>query len=191
MCCRFYTGEESGKEIRELTGAFPQGYDGPVLIRPTDSAPVVLGTQNVMSPASLRWGFSVEGISRPVINARSETAADKPAFGDSLRRRRCIVPADSFFEYNSRKEAVEFFDPNGDVLFMAGIWQCSGAGSCFTVLTTGANESVRRQHDRMPLLLACRHAADWLFDAGAAVKLLREPMPALRYELPNEQLSLF
>jgi len=190
MCCRYYTGEDTERELATLTGTEPLQAEQ-TLIRPTDSSRLLVSEQKLFLPASMSWGFYAAYPGKPVINARSETAAVKPMFADSLRRRRCVIPVSSFFEYNNRKEAVEFFHPEGELLFLAGIWRREAKGNCFTVLTTEANESVSRYHDRMPLLLTRSHLGDWLMEEASVQSLLREHMPQLRCELPNEQLSLF
>ncbi|MBW2229840.1 MAG: SOS response-associated peptidase [Deltaproteobacteria bacterium] len=110
-----------------------------------------------------------------MINARAETAAVKPSFRDALRRRRCIVPADGFYEWQ-RPEAGSkaprvphyFRRRDGGLLAIAGLWEewtdkVSGeiVESC-TLLTTDANEVVARIHHRMPVLLDAADYAGWL-----------------------------
>jgi putative SOS response-associated peptidase YedK len=105
-----------------------------------------------------------------LINARAETVADKPSFRAALRRRRCIVPADGFYEWAGTGRARRphlFRRRGGAILAIAGLWE-SWLGpegdeieSC-TVITTEANATMRRFHHRMPVLLAARDYACWL-----------------------------
>src|SRR5262249_43961787 len=123
------------------------------------------------------------------INARSETVADKPPFRHALRKRRCLVPADGFYEWATvagRKQPFCFRPWDERPWAFAGLWELwDGPGgpveSC-AILTTGANDLVRPVHDRMPVILPERHWAAWLDTAlqGAA-----ELAPLLRPYSPD------
>jgi len=141
-----------------------------------------------------RWGLVPPWAPDPriggrLINARSETAAGRRAFAPALRARRCIVPADGFFEWGSRGgERVPFHvQVRGGALFgIAGLWEeWRGAGgevveSC-TLLTTGANERLRPLHDRMPAILDPGDYDRWLDPQErdpARVEILLRPFPS-------------
>lgn len=124
-----------------------------------------------------------------LINARSETVGEKPAFREAFKRRRCIIPADGFYEWQrsaGRKQPYYFSMPEGRPFRFAGLresWkghQGEVLESC-TILTTEANESVRVAHDRMPVIL---HASDydlWLDEDLRKVEDIKEllrPYPA-------------
>jgi putative SOS response-associated peptidase YedK len=125
------------------------------------------------------------------INARSETVADKPTFRHALRKRRCLIPADGFFEWlarDGRKQPYCFRPWDERPWAFAGLWErWEGEGgpveSC-AILTTAANELVRPVHDRMPVILPERHWAAWLNaglqDAGELVPLRPFPSDAMR-----------
>ena len=131
----------------------------------------------------MRWGlvpFWAKDISIGVkmINARCETVAEKPAFRTPFRRRRCLVPADGFYEWDRGTRQPYHFTVDGGALFaMAGIWDewTSPDGSplrSVAVLTTAANSLVGRIHDRMPVILDATMEARWLSeDAPDAVVL--------------------
>jgi len=119
------------------------------------------------------WSESPTGGQRP-INARSETAAEKPTFREAFRRRRCLIPADGFYEW--RREGKErepfYFTLRDEGLFaFAGLfehWQAvpgqsspDDVASC-TILTTEANGPLREFHDRMPVILEPQDYAAWL-----------------------------
>lgn len=122
----------------------------------------------VLAPA--RWGFptaSVEGQStRLLINARVETAARRPAFRDAYRQRRCLVPADGFYEWrrkDGRREPFWYHHADGSLLVMAGVFTSLEAPA-FTILTMPANDVVAPVHDRMPVVLSPAAARAWLDD---------------------------
>lgn len=123
----------------------------------------------------LRWGlvpfWAKEPFSGPpLINARSETAAKKPAFRSAYRYRRCLIPADGFYEWkraSGNKQPYFVSMADGMVLAFAGLWEHwenPGGGileSC-SILTTDANELVREIHDRMPAILDPQDYGVWL-----------------------------
>lgn len=141
----------------------------------------------------LRWGLvphwarEFDPVGRALINARSETAAEKPSFRDSFRFRRCLVVADGFYEWKpegSRKQPFWIHREDGRAFAFAGLWDrwTGGEGppveSC-TILTTPANEALRPLHDRMPVILETDAHATWLDPDAPAWELepLLAPMP--------------
>jgi putative SOS response-associated peptidase YedK len=112
-------------------------------------------------------------IGNRMINARAETVADKPAFRNAIRRRRCIVPATGFFEWErtgASRQPHLFRMADGKPFGMAGLWEnwMSDDGSeiqSAAILTTKANRLVGRVHDRMPVILERESYGRWL-DAG-------------------------
>ncbi len=142
----------------------------------------------------LRWGLipawaKDTAIGNRMINARAETLAEKPAFRSAFRRRRCLIPADGFYEWKSehgRKQPYRITLAVGGPFALAGLWECwtdpQGAGtieSC-TIITTEANDRLREIHHRMPAILAPESLDPWLdpkTPAAQAQALLR-PYPA-------------
>jgi putative SOS response-associated peptidase YedK len=194
MCGR-YTLSTPGAAVAELLRLDSQPKLAPRFnIAPTQEAAVVRSTGDRRSLDGLRWGLvpywaKEPGIANRMINARSETAAEKPAFRSSLRRRRCLVPADGFFEWRrttAGKQPYLLRLAGGGPFAFAGLWDRwvphTGAPiESFTILTTRPNELVGVIHDRMPVILPPRHHALWL-DPGEArperlAPLLR-PFPA-------------
>lgn len=141
----------------------------------------------------LRWGLipywaDDRSIGSRLVNARSETAAEKPAFRDAFERRRCLVVADGFFEWkpvNRHKQPYWIRLADGAVFGMAGLWERwrdeegEWLQTC-TVLTTGPNELVAPLHDRMPVIVPPAQHATWLDpDTGARdLQKLLCPFPA-------------
>jgi putative SOS response-associated peptidase YedK len=103
-------------------------------------------------------------------NARSETVFSKPAFRDAAKKRRCVIPADGFFEWEEvggKKLPWLFRLKNGGVFGFAGIWESwtnpdGNAVETFAILTGGPNELLARIHDRMPIILTKDHVKLWL-----------------------------
>lgn len=127
----------------------------------------------------VRWGlipaWSKDGSTASLLfNARAETAADKPSFRGAMRHRRCLVPADGFYEWRRQgKDRQPFFVRRRDraPLAFAGLWETwMGAdGSEIdtgAILTTTPNALMARLHDRMPVILAADDWAAWLDNAG-------------------------
>ncbi len=143
--------------------------------------------------AVVRWGLIPSWASDPkigqrMINARSETVADKPAFRAAFRRRRCLVPADGYYEWQKTpagKQPFLIHDPTGHLLALAGLWETwqapdgSLVESC-ALLTTSANPALEAIHDRMPVLLAAGQRDQWLDPAtpSPALQALLVPAPA-------------
>ena len=124
-----------------------------------------------------------------MFNARAETLAEKPSFRAAFRYRRCIVPADDFFEWKAvpgqkRKQPYEIRRKDGQPLFFAGLWESWEQGgeivdSC-TIITTEANATMRPLHDRMPVIIPYDRAERWLdpdIQLGKQVQDLLIPAP--------------
>lgn len=143
--------------------------------------------------AMLKWGlvpFWAEDpkIGNRLINARSETAAEKPAFRAAFRQRRCLVAADGFYEWKKQQSGKQPYYvrlSEGRGFGIAGLWERwenedgEPIESC-TLLTTDANDFLRPIHHRMPVIVPPDHHALWLSpdttDAGALKRVL-QPLP--------------
>lgn len=148
---------------------------------------------------SLRWGLVpawAEEVKAgpPMINARAESVADKPAFRAAFRQRRCLVLADGFYEWQKtegRKQPYFIRMKDAKPFAFAGLWERWHRGeqpveSC-TILTTDANDLMRPLHDRMPVIIEPASYPRWLDPSchdDAAVKDLLRPFP-------SEQLTAF
>ena len=123
-------------------------------------------------PAIMTWGYINPWSTNParprIINARAETAADKPTFSDSFRNRRCIIPADAFFESDrSTRRQYRFSLGSGAPFAMAGIWKpTTGTDGkptfSFVILTVPPSGQVSPIHDRMPAVLLPQNEPAWL-----------------------------
>src|SRR5262245_22263659 len=132
----------------------------------------------------LGWGLVPAWASDPnigprCINARSETAAGKRAFRAPFRKRRCLIPATGFQEWEKKGKARQpflFRMKDGQPFAFAGLWdrwtKGDGRETC-TILTTEANDLVRPFHQRMPVIFPAEYYADWLNPGAAAPQWLQ------------------
>ena len=157
-------------------------------IYPTNVVPVLMVRDGRIRPWAMTWGFPHFKGSGVIINARSESASEKPLFAGSVRQSRCVIPGTGFFEWKKTggqtKEKILFHLPDEPVLYMAGLYRNDGDESRFVILTTAANTSVAGVHDRMPLILRKPEIRRWMEDEPSARKLLAHhpQRPALTAE---------
>ena len=178
-----------GKLRREAMGAV--GMLSARDIHPSDIAPVLAEREGSLCCQWQRWGFHGFKGKQVIFNARSESVMEKPLFRDSVRHRRVVVPAASFYEWNARKEKSTFYKEGQPVLFMAGFYGRYEDGNHFVILTTAANASMKPVHDRMPLLLERDEVAGWVLDHGRMDNILRKIPCLLDRRTEYEQLTLF
>lgn len=194
MCGRF-----TQADIAELDRAIFKLLDVPALepkynIAPTEEAAVIReeagGTRSL---EQLRWGLVPSWAEHPsignrLINARSESVTQKPAFRDAFHARRCLVPADGFYEWAKTptgRQPYYIRVHGGEVFALAGLWEYyegeGGPIESFTIITTDTNDLVRPVHDRMPVILAPADYDAWLDPANPDYRGLRallRPYPA-------------
>jgi putative SOS response-associated peptidase YedK len=150
--------------------AQPELFDSPQYnLAPTQQALALAEDQKeVRHFGKLRWGFVprwAEDGGNPMINARAEKLESKPFFADSFRLRRCLVPADGFYEWKRsgrRKQPFAFRLLDDEPFAFAGLWDVWRGLAGFCILTTNANEVVQPVHDRMPVIVGQRHYDLWL-----------------------------
>ncbi len=196
MCGR-YTLAASPGALAEHFGVAPPDLPPRYNVAPTQSVFAVLAGGEGREPALLRWGLvpswaKDKGIGASLLNARAETAAVKPCFRSAFQRRRCLVPADGFFEWaraGGRKQPSYFTLREGGPFAFAGLWEeWEGEGvepvrTC-AILTTEANEVVRPVHARMPAILRPDDCERWL----GHVPGTREELLLVLRPLPGEAL---
>ena len=180
MCGRFALFNESevkeiNEIIRELEGRQP-GMIKTGEIFPTNRVPVIISKQGQRSVEPVAWGFPHFRGSGVIINARAETAHEKPMFRKNLQLRRCLVPSTGFYEWSrdrkNLKQKYLFTLPEDPVLYMAGLYNEFLGDIRFVVLTTAANESVADLHHRMPVVLRRDEMDQFLQDAQMAQEII-------------------
>ena len=150
-------------------------------IYPSNAAPIIASSGKKISPEFFVWGFPGFQKKELIINARSETAAQKPTFKQALIQRRCVVPSTGFYEWShdSQKKKYKFNLPEQENLYMAGIWNEYDGQKHFVILTTAANRSMEPIHNRMPLILPKELIRSWINDTNMALSLLSQMPPEL------------
>lgn len=192
MCGRYYVDtEEDIQEMREIIQEIVTKYaDSPQLadmktgeIYPTNTVAVVGGE----GPELMRWGFPMQGKSQAIINARSETAYERPMFRTALITRRIVVPTNGFYEWShvggKSIDKFLFRVPGEKMLYLAGMYTefnlLSGKERRFTILTTKANDSISLYHNRMPVYVAAGERDAWVHDPAYTEEVLRREQPQL------------
>lgn len=189
MCGRFNL-TASGEEIAEAFDLEDTPELGPRYnIAPTQPVAVVRlnAREGRRRLSQLRWGLVPGGApesDRGFINARAETAWQKPSFRDAFAQRRCLIPATGFYEWQrigtKRRQPWAFALGSGRPFAFAGLWEPparDGAEPTCTILTTEPNDVTRPIHDRMPVILEPAGYGPWLAPEAGRVQALR---PLLR-----------
>ena len=174
MCSRYWIAADDDGELAKIIAALnrkgaPENVKTSGEIFPSDTVPVVANNRQLKAqPFAMRWGYSFPD-GHPIINARSETAQTKPLFQDGMRRRRCLIPASCYFEWEKDREGrVKYaIGPReGGLMYMAGIYRLERRGEAlvpaFAVLTREAAPQLAFIHHRMPVVLSPQSAGDWL-----------------------------
>lgn len=195
MCTRYQFHAEGCRALQrvlELAWSLPgQSEIKTGDIRPGDLAPVLVGEGARIAARFMRWGYGSPRGKGLIVNARAESADEKPMFRQGLEMRRCALAASSFYEWDAEKRRYRFSLPGGP-LYMAGLYEPGEGEERFVVLTTEANASVSGVHDRMPLLLAKETLRAWLLDKSAAKEILASTPPLLCRESDSpEQQTLY
>ena len=189
MCCRFFTGDaEDDGELRAIIDALQRrgGGDAAVArdVLPTDTAAVIASSRRLTPGVfAMRWGFSGAG-GAPVINARSETAHERPMFAQSMESRRCLIPAGWYYEWERRgRERVRYAirPEEAGLMYMAGLYRLTPVGAQFTILTRGAAPDIAFIHPRMPVILPRDALADWIDPRRDGRALLDGAVEQLRF----------
>lgn len=155
-------------------------------VAPGQSVPVLAQDRKGRRLGLLEWGLVPSWADDPgtsFINARAESVAEKPSFREAFRKRRCLLPADGFYEWKregGRKQPYWFHRDGRELFTFAGIWEAwTGAGGdprhTVAILTTDANADVAGVHDRMPVVIGAGDRdrwLDWSVDSGALSALL-------------------
>jgi putative SOS response-associated peptidase YedK len=182
MCGRF-TQQRPASELAEIFAAEPLVDDpGPHFnVAPTDDALVVVQRDDRRAITAYRWGLiphwaDSAKVGSRMFNARAETLTSSPAFRDSLRRKRCLVPVDAFYEWRREgtvRQPYTIGRADGRPLVLAGLWDgwrdpaTDTVRRTFTIVTTRPNATMAELHDRMPVMLDDPDWPTWLDPASA------------------------
>lgn len=195
MCGRYRIAEEGIPEemedILEKLGQkkTPEDLKTSGEIFPTDIVPVLANSRRQdVQPFAMRWGYSFPG-GKPIINARSETAEEKPMFRNGMQQRRCLVPASDYFEWQrkpggSTKYAIR--PERAQMLYLAGIYHLENHDGvivpAFAILTRDAAPGISFIHHRMPVILPPQQASRWLNPENKAADVLQSALLDMEYK---------
>jgi putative SOS response-associated peptidase YedK len=206
--CGLYSFRKPPEEVKAMF-AYPEQPNFPPRdhVAPAQPIAIVRGEDDERHFGLVRWGFVPSWTKevkpgKPLINARSETVYEKPSFRHAIRRRRCLIPADGFYEWKGdvpgRKQPFHITQANDDLFAFGGIWEhwTSPDGSeleSAAILTTEPNAMMARIHTRMPVVIKPENFSDWLDHSrpdGKSVEKLMHPVEddffmALEIEMPR------
>jgi putative SOS response-associated peptidase YedK len=200
MCGRYTLTTPAGRLAEQFgfdgsSVELPQKYN----VAPTQGVAAVLEEDGQRQLEVLRWGLIPPWADDPqigsrMINARSETAPGKPSFRRAFRERRCLIPADGFYEWqrtNGAKQPYFIHMKGGGPFAFAGLWESWSKGgegevrTC-TILTTEANALVGEIHERMPVILAADAYDVWLDPASE-----RDELTGLLAPYPEDEMEAY
>ena len=195
MCGRYFIDEDDlAEELERILEELnrkntPENLKTSGEIFPSDVVPVLANSRRQdVQPFAMRWGYSFPG-GRPVINARAETAAEKPMFRDGMRQRRCMIPASSYFEWERRDgQKIKYaICPAGvEMLYLAGVYHLENhegtVAPSFAILTRSAAPEISFIHDRMPVILPPDCAREWLKVENRADEVLRHALQEMEFQ---------
>ena len=198
MCCRYWTDESP--ELRPIVEEMNRS---PLMrkwqdkakvksygeIFPTDVVPVIAPNRSGLRTVyPMKWGYSGKSL---LMNARSETAAEKPTFRDDWARHRCIVPASWYFEWehypgsDGKKHTGDKYlihPKDSAVTWLCGLYRIENGLPVFVILTREPGETIRFLHDRMPLIMPDELVTEWIRPDRKAEELLPRALTDLDFE---------
>lgn len=188
MCGRYFIApEEEGEDWEEIMAILQRRGEAVKTgeIFPADTVPVIANSRSMRpTPFAMRWGYLLPNGKR-VINARSETAADRALFRDGMRQRRCLIPASNYFEWERKatgKVKYAIRPRQRGLMYMAGIYRIAAGQGEFSILTRAPAEAIRFIHDRMPVIFSKEKAGAWLDLRTPAESLLPEAVQEVVFQ---------
>ena len=191
MCGRYFVDRaESPEDLDRIIDALNR--KGQIVkmgeVCPGDSVPVIANSRQLTpTPFAMTWGYKMSD-GKLIINARSESAMEKPMFRDGMRNRRCLLPANRYFEWEKRgKERTKYaiHPVDTSLFYIAGLYRLEGNHPRCTVLTRSPSEQIAFIHNRMPVLLPKEAAGDWLNPRYDAIDVLKAALTDMTF-LPAE-----
>lgn len=182
MCGRYYVDDEVIADIRRIV----KHVDERIRLMPggercpSQTAPIILNKDQEIAAELCPWGFPNFAGKGVIFNARSETALEKKLFKESVRQRRCVVPVRGFYEWDKERNKYTFTRDDGEVMYLAGVYNLYDGQDRFVILTTEANESMEGIHDRMPLVLERNELRDWLLNDEKVEYILHQKPVVLK-----------
>jgi len=181
MCGRFQLSVK-GKQISERFNVevFDEFYKPNYNCAPSQKLPVITNVETGKL-SYFKWGLIPSWAKDPkigykLINTRAETILEKPSFKNAFKSRRCLIPANGFYEWEKDKNKTPYriFLKSEELFAMAGIWETwkdaeNRPVHSFSIITTSANGFMEKIHNRMPVILSANHEEDWLQESDENV----------------------
>ena len=201
MCGRYVIFDEGEiEEINKIVREVGMKFDGTGLtmktgeIYPTNNAPILAMQGNKPTIDLMKWGFPKWDGKDVIINAKSETAAEKRMFAKSFSQRRCVIPSTGFYEWSKvdgkGKVKYRFNDPDNPMLYMAGLYTDYDKSASddpltnrFVILTRAANSDISDVHSRMPVILYKDELIRWLTDYDFSSSVIQRDTVSLIREV--------
>lgn len=212
MCCRYYM--ETSPELRpyieaanrsSLKDRLVSKLARPLVtageVRPTDLVPVIAPSSKSQEPTvfPMVWGFTIPRRHTSLFNARVESATEKPTFKESWEKRRCIVPASWYYEWEHLINASTGKSKTGDkymiqakgsnVIYLAGLYRLEEIAGIqvpvFTILTREPSDEIRFIHDRMPVMLPKEYIREWVNPNGKPEEIIRAAQTEMVFEVAS------
>ena len=170
-------------------------------VRPTDLVPVIAPSSKSQEPTvfPMVWGFTIPRRQTSLFNARVESATEKPTFKESWEKRRCIVPASWYYEWEHLINASTGKSKTGDkymiqakgsnVIYLAGLYRLEEIAGIqvpvFTILTREPSDEIRFIHDRMPVMLPKEYIREWVNPNGKPEEIIRAAQTEMVFEVAS------
>jgi putative SOS response-associated peptidase YedK len=178
--------------LKDMSSSFVPFGD----INPGQKTACIIAENGKSLLSNWAWGFSPRwskqtATSKLLINARAETLAEKPTFRVAFQRRRCLIPADGFYEWSQEKKQFYFYMQNRKPFGLAGIFAepdipAAGKAASFVIITTAPNKLIAPVHNRMPVIIPQDKQSLWLDNANfekTGLQSLLTPYPANQMEM--------
>ena len=176
-------------------------------VRPTDLVPVIAPSSKSQEPTvfPMVWGFTIPRRQTSLFNARVESATEKPTFKESWEKRRCIVPASWYYEWEHLINASTGKSKTGDkymiqakgsnVIYLAGLYRLEEIAGIqvpvFTILTREPSDEIRFIHDRMPVMLPKEYIREWVNPNGKPEEIIRAAQTEMVFEVESKSFAMF
>ncbi len=184
MCCRYFFGDlQKDDRVRQIVSMMERDYPGQYKtgeIFPGDAVIALIGENGRLRHVPAVFGFPGRD-KKLLLNARSETAAEKPTFAAAFREKRAILPADGFYEWSHDGQKTKYlFTLDGErTLYLCGLYKIVDGKYRFVILTRPANDSISDVHNRMPVITTADLVRAYLTDCKAAEQIVAFAAPRL------------
>lgn len=158
-------------------------------VRPTDVAPVIAtNRQGGRAVFPMKWGYTGRSL---IINARSETAAEKPFFRKDWERHRCVIPGSWYYEWelkagnDGKVHAGDKYllqPKDSEVVWLCGMYRIEGGLPVFVILTRDSVEEIRFIHDRMPVMISGDRVSEWIRPEAEPEEVVRDAVAKMCWE---------